>query len=644
MQCGAAAPAAWARRCARVGLLALAGALLGGCALLPASLGGPPSADANADTIATSRRPARPEFVLAVEAPDALRDMLLRNLDLARLQQLPDDARLGSTEFNRLVAAVPAQARTLLQTEGYFDAQVDVQRMSERVPDGRSTAVPGVVRVVVAPGPPTRVQALQLQIEGALQQQIDAGDAEAIALQQALRAAGVLSAGQVFRNADWAGSKQQLLVRLRSAGYATAALAYSNAEVDADAQAATLSVTLDSGPLFRAGPVQITGLKAHDADTVQALAGFGPGAALTETLLLAYQDRLQKTRLFNNVSVSFEPDAGNAAAAPVQVRVTEALLQQATVGAGISANTGPRVTLEHTHRRPFDLPAVVYNKLEWGRDIQSWNGDLQSHPRAGFYRNIFGVQIDRAVSNTDVVLSQRLRLGRSQDTPRIERLYFVELLHSRQADLPGATTTRITSPSSATALSANAHWTWRDLDNQLLPTRGLSVLLQGGAGQALQRGGPNGAFARLYGRVTGYLPLGDWYGSARIELGQVVHGAGVHVPDALGFRAGGDDSVRGYGYRALAPVDANGSTISGERLFTASVEVARPIMASLPTVWGALFIDAGRAVADWRDFKPAFGYGAGVRWRSPIGPLRMDLAWADELKKFRLHLSVGIAF
>ena len=505
MQCGAAAPAAWARRCARVGLLALAGALLGGCALLPASLGGPPSADANADTIATSRRPARPEFVLAVEAPDALRDMLLRNLDLARLQQLPDDARLGSTEFNRLVAAVPAQARTLLQTEGYFDAQVDVQRMSERVPDGRSTAVPGVVRVVVAPGPPTRVQALQLQIEGALQQQIDAGDAEAIALQQALRAAGVLSAGQVFRNADWAGSKQQLLVRLRSAGYATAALAYSNAEVDADAQAATLSVTLDSGPLFRAGPVQITGLKAHDADTVQALAGFGPGAALTETLLLAYQDRLQKTRLFNNVSVSFEPDAGNAAAAPVQVRVTEALLQQATVGAGISANTGPRVTLEHTHRRPFDLPAVVYNKLEWGRDIQSWNGDLQSHPRAGFYRNIFGVQIDRAVSNTDVVLSQRLRLGRSQDTPRIERLYFVELLHSRQADLPGATTTRITSPSSATALSANAHWTWRDLDNQLLPTRGLSVLLQGGAGQA---GGPRrcsvaGPTARLRGCTAG---------------------------------------------------------------------------------------------------------------------------------------------
>jgi translocation and assembly module TamA len=116
------------------------------------------------------------------------------------------------------------------------------------------------------------------------------------------------------------------------------------------------------------------------------------------------------------------------------------------------------------------------------------------------------------------------------------------------------------------------------------------------------------------------------------------------VPDALGFRAGGDDSVRGYAYRSLTPVDAAGGTVSGQSVLTASVEVARPILASMPSVWGALFIDAGRAVTHWSDFKPALGYGVGLRWRSPIGPLRADLAWADELKKLRLHLSVGIAF
>lgn len=630
----------------RCGTLLLGALLAGGCASVQ-NLLAPAGSPAPAADNTPAQRPARPEFELVVDAPAALRTLLLRHLDLARLQQLPDDERLGNAEFNRLVAAAPAQARELLQTEGFFDAAVTVLREAERVPDGRRTAVPGLVRVQVVPGAPTRVTTLALQPAGELARRIDAGDADALALRQSLAADGVLGPGQVFRNADWSATKQQLVTRLRSAGYAAASLVRSDASVDADARTAALTVVLDSGPLFLAGPVQVTGLQHHDADMVQALAGFRPGTALTEALLVQYQDRLQKTRLFNSVTVAFEPDPASAAAAPVRVRVVESPLQQATLGVGISANTGPRMTVEHTHRRVFGFPVVADNKLEWGRDSQGWTGNFSTHPGEGFYRNLLGVQIERVKSNTDVVLSQRLRLGRTQDTPRIERLYFLELLRSRQADLPG-TVGSVRSggvATESTALSANLHWVWRDLDSAILPTRGASLALQTAAGHATQAGGPNGPFARLYGRLTGYLPLWDrWYGTARVELGHIAHGSGVQVPDALGFRAGGDDSVRGYAYRALAPTDAGGGTVSGQRLLTASLEVARPIVPSIPSVWGALFIDAGRAVTEWNDYTPAWGYGAGIRWRSPIGPLRVDLAWADELKKLRLHFSVGIAF
>ena len=55
-------------------------------------------------------------------------------------------------------------------------------------------------------------------------------------------------------------------------------------------------------------------------------------------------------------------------------------------------------------------------------------------------------------------------------------------------------------------------------------------------------------------------------------------------------------------------------------------------------------IDAGRAANTVQDLSPALGYGLGVRWRSPVGPLRVDLAYGQELHKVRLHLSVGIAF
>jgi len=101
---------------------------------------------------------------------------------------------------------------------------------------------------------------------------------------------------------------------------------------------------------------------------------------------------------------------------------------------GVSDNTGPRATLEHTHRRFMGLPVTAHNKLEWGRDNQKWAGDFQTHPDKGFYRYLFGVQIESITSSTDVVLSQRLRLGRTQDTPNIERLYFGELLKSRQTE------------------------------------------------------------------------------------------------------------------------------------------------------------------------------------------------------------------
>ena len=67
-------------------------------------------------------------------------------------------------------------------------------------------------------------------------------------------------------------------------------------------------------------------------------------------------------------------------------------------------------------------------------------------------------------------------------------------------------------------------------------------------------------------------------------------------------------------------------------------------MASMPSLWGAMFVDAGNPANDFGSLKPVLGYGVGVRWRSPVGPLRLDLAWGQAVRKLRLHFSVGIAF
>jgi translocation and assembly module TamA len=61
-------------------------------------------------------------------------------------------------------------------------------------------------------------------------------------------------------------------------------------------------------------------------------------------------------------------------------------------------------------------------------------------------------------------------------------------------------------------------------------------------------------------------------------------------------------------------------------------------------LWGALFVDAGNSANSFGNLQPALGLGVGVRWRSPVGPLRLDYAWGRETRKTRLHFSVGIAF
>lgn len=618
------------RRLRTVAGLALALLLLNGCALLKGIAASDPAAAPPAASAATpASAPLAALLALDIEAPAELRPLLERHLDIARLQALPQDEQLEPGERARLLAATPQRVRDLLQTEGYFEPQVGL--VSE-------PGTPPRVRLRVQPGPRVGIAERRIDFQGALAQALQAGDAQAVQLRQQLQSGSTLAPGQPFRNADWSDLKKQMLVSLRSAGYGAATLGSSSADIDVATQQARLAVVLDSGPLFRAGALDIAGLQRQDETTVRHLAGFGPGAPLTEVRLLEFQERLLQTGLYETAAVSFSPDLEQAEATPVRVRVVEKPLQQATAGLGYSADDGPRTTLEHTHRRPFGWRATAHNKLAWARDSQSWAGDLTSHPDAGFRRRLLGVKISRERSDSDDVVSQSLRIGHSQDTPRIERLTYLELLRSRQTDASGV--------SAAAALSANFEIVWRKLDNPLLPTRGLALSLASALGQA-RSASTQGPFGRLYGKAALYWPLGaQWYGQLRGEAGQLFRlgGAELELPDALGFRTGGDDSVRGYGSRTLAPLDASGNIMSGSRVLTGGIELSRPVSAQLPSVWGAVFIDAGRAFNHWADYRAARGYGVGVRWRSPIGPLRADLAYGEELRKLRLHFSVGMAF
>jgi translocation and assembly module TamA len=613
----------------RLAALALA-ALLGGCAALrPQAPAAPP--------------PPPPPVLVVIEAPEELRRLLDTHLDLARLVRAAGDEPISDNELRRLENATPAQARALLATAGHMDAQVVTRRESAEPPDTRPQ-----VRVQVTPGPRTRVAAVDLQVAGPLADEAGAGDQGAKELIAQWRSGWTLEIGKPFSNAAWRDAKNNALARLRAAGFAAAVWDETAADVDGDSGRAALSLRIGSGPRFRGGEIVIEGLERQDPKSVRNLADFNRGAVLTEQRLLDYQERLQRTGLFEGVSVTFDPDPAHAAAAPVLVRLREAPLQQATVGMGISANSGARVSVEHLHRNIGDLRATLRNKLEWGTKRKAWEGELASHALEGLYRNLLGGTVESIESDTDRVVSSRLRLGRSYGTQRIDRLLFVEAeqVRVRPFDALADASTR----TDTTALTLNFHGAWRNLDSVVLPTRGTSIALESGVGQVLSAdaSGPvqprSGPFSRLHLRAQVWQPIGErWYAQARIEAGQVFARDEVAVPETHRFRAGGDDSVRGYAWRSLTP-QVDGVDVGGRVVATGSAEIARPISDRLPSVWWAAFIDAGRAAESWKGFSPAWGYGVGVRWRSPVGPLRADLAYGEEERRLRLHLSVGIAF
>ena len=620
----------------RLGLALLAGVAaltLAGCA----SFSLPGLSAAKTDPTKRPEAPSVAVFVLDVQAPEPLRRLLLRHLDLARFQSAPAADSITPSELERLMRAAPAQARALLETEGYFNAEVGVSRAADTGP------LPQLL-MVVTPGERTRVDSVVLTAGGALDAAARAGDPAAQDAIATWRRQWSLPAGTAFTQNAWSDAKTSALTRLRAEGYAVAAWApATRARVDAPANRVDLELVLDSGPLYHLGPLQIEGLQRYDEEAVRKLARFDAGEPYSEKLLLDFQDRLQKAGLFEGASVEIDADPITAAAAPVHVRVKELSLQQATLGLGFSANTGARVSVEHTHRQVFGSRWIARNKLELGPTQQSWEGELTSYPLDRLYRNLIAGSALRLNTNDEQLLSWKLRAGRTQDSPRIERLIFAEATHAR---LTSAALTN-----NGDALSGNYHWIYRDIDNVLLPTQGLTVSAQGALGYA--RGNQTigsapqqsaaGPFGRAYARFTWYQPLGAWYGTFRIEAGQLFTKDVIGVPDTLLFRAGGDDSVRGYGYRSLGPVVA-GAVTSARTLLTGSAEVAHPISPAYPAFLWAAFVDAGQAADRWTDLRPAVGVGLGLRWRSPVGPLRLDLAYGEAVKKFRAHFSIGIAF
>jgi translocation and assembly module TamA len=553
---------------------------------------------------------------IELEAPDEVRPLLENHLDIYRYRGRSEvDALL----FDRLVEGVRHDAKRLLETGGFFSTQVEV---AQTVSDAGH-----VVHIHVEPGAPARVDSVALDVTGAIvSSPEDAGRIPEI------KKRWRLPAGARFRQGTWGEAKNDLLNALVLDGYPTARIAASEARVDPKSSSVALSVRVDSGPLFRFGAIEITGLKRYPRELVENLSAARRGERYTHDALLRYQAALQASGYFSSASVSVDPVRGGATTLPVVVRVTEYPAMKLDLGLGYSTDTGPRARTGFSHYNTFRPGWQSQSKLTLAGKQQTLDTSLALLPEPDGWRNRVGAEADR----TDVqgLVTERLGLtaGRAWRSPRMERDIVLKLQSEAQKieGVPG---------DNVQALSLNYSWTLRRVDDPLRPKHGYLLNLQlGGAAKELLT---TRSFVRTYARGLYILPFGQRDRvHLRAEAGAVWARARDGIPNEFLFRTGGDQTIRGYAYQSLG-VSQNGAIVGARYLAVSTVEYQHDFTSS----WGgAVFVDSGNAVDKISDYRAVRGYGVGVRWYSPAGSLNFDVARASEDGKFRFHFTIGARF
>ena len=588
------------------------------------TLAGPARADANA-------------FDIRIEAPQEIRELLERHLQLERFRAVSD---MEDAELARLMLLADTDVRNLLGTLGYFSPDVQISRNPASTPSEQVSKPTVLIKVEL--GMATRTAQAELRFKGDI---ANSPDRDAARQRESINRDWRLPTGQPFTQDGWDAAKTQALRQLVARRYPAGKVSYSLAEIDPATNAAVLTVELDSGPLYRLGELKVSGLERYDPVLVPRLARLMPGDIYDQRKLVEAQQRLAGSGYFDSAYVLVDPDS-DPNAAPVTVQVREAKLQKVVLGIGLTTDTGPRASIEHTHNRVPGLDWRAVTKLQLDSKLPLAQTEWTSLPDADNWRWVTLARVARLDDDELVTDAQTLRFGQVQIGERIDRSTYLQYDRATVSTSGMAGTLADARIGDGSALSLNYGWTGRYFNSLPFPSRGYGLGFDVGAGTTM--GANRQPFVRAVGRWLGIAPLERGRIAMRAEGGAVVVNKDGAMPATQLFRTGGDTTVRGYGLRDIGVALPNGSTGPGHYMAVASAEWQRPILsAGLPTEWeSTLFFDAGNVTESATDLSRnmAVGIGTGARWKSPIGPLQIDLAYGVKTQQVRLHVSVGFVF
>jgi translocation and assembly module TamA len=477
--------------------------------------------------------------------------------------------------------------------------------------------------VTVSPGEPVVLRDVAISLVASAQEQ---------ALFQPVLDAASLRTGQVLHHGRYDDLKSALSSSAADLGFLGARFDQASISLDLPEKAADVELVFVPGEQYRFGEFRITRPGVLSSELIESLLPVREGDAYGADKLVELRSSLDRSQYFQQIRVSPQLRDTQDGAIPVELDLRLRPRHAWTGGLGFTTDTGPRARLLYENRYLNSRGHRLTANSSVSVILSQINGSYivpVRHPLADQVVYSAGY----VVESNEAFDSQRVQLGLS--LPSENRYGWQQTLgvELQRDDYELASSDDI-----SVLVLPGLSLTKTRADNLINPSKGWK--LQGSLNGSSQSLLSDTTFLQFHGNAKLVQGFGRFRLLARAELGATWIDEALELPASLRFFAGGDQSIRGYDFRAVAPLDLLRNTLEGgKQLAVASMELD----VRVHDRWRlAVFTDAGNAFNSFDGLDVRQSVGFGLRWQSPIGPLRVDIAHALESdESFRIHITMG---
>ncbi len=526
---------------------------------------------------------------------------------------------IGSARLSRLLAQAPTEVRDALQAFGYYNAETVVSV-------GADDIKPRTITLTIERGEPVRVRSVQIEIIGA------AARNERIA---ALVGDFHPAEGEIFDHATYEASKARIERALQRRGYFDQTLPEPRVEISRQHNTADIVLVWNSGTRYLLGEIRFSGAQFDDAFLRRYLP-WKNGDRYDQARIEALQQALAGSNYFSSIEVRPDVEHASDLHVPIEVNLAPAKRSAYRIGASYDTDYGAGVRFGLDRRWLNARGHTLASETELAENLAFTSIDYRI-PHSSDARRFYLLGARYRDEQTDVVdaTSTLISAGMTRSGDLWNGSFGINAL---QGSFVVGSRDLFDDRRRTVVIYPELNLTRVFALERIRPEHGGSLRLGVRAASESLASDVSVVQAQIEGRwITSFNPKTRLL--LRCELGATGTADFPELPPELRFFAGGDRSVRGYGYQSLGDRDAAGTAIGGRFLTTASVEFEREV---IPDWSAAVFVDAGDVFSSGRPHLRK-GVGVGVRWASPVGPIRLDLARGLDQpdSSFEIHISAG---